>query len=160
MNRIGIPDVTGIQKYTDTIWIPLRANFAANQNYLTMKIAVIIARVVLGLVYASSSIFFFLGMMPKAELGETAGTFVGGLAASGYLMPLVKVIELACGVALISGRFLPLTTVVIFPITLNVFLFHAFLAPEGVAVPIVMMAANLFLAYANLEKYQPMLALK
>jgi len=51
------------------------------------------------------------------------------MEATVYLMPLLKVTELLCGLAFISGRFVPLATVVIFPITLNILLFHTFLAP-------------------------------
>lgn len=122
-----------------------------------MKIAGIIARVILGLVYAASSIVFFLGMMPQQEMGGSAQQFMTGLFVSGYMLPTIKVIELVAGLALLTGRFVPLALVVIFPITLNIALFHGFLAPEGLMVPFVLLAANLFLAYIHREKYQPML---
>lgn len=124
-----------------------------------MKIAVIVARVLLGLVYTASSLFFFLGMMPEQKLGASAEQFMTGLFVSGYVMPIVKVLELVCGIALIAGRFVPLSLVMIFPITLNVLLFHGFLAPEGVLIPLLMLIANLFLAYQNRESYRMMLAM-
>lgn len=122
-----------------------------------MKVAVVIARVVLGLLFTASAVFFFLDMMPAQELPGAAGTFVTGMFASGYLMQIVKVFELTCGIALILGRFAPLATVVIFPITLNVFLFHLILAPDGVLVGIALMALNLFLAYAYRDRFHPLM---
>lgn len=118
-----------------------------------MKIAKIIARVLLGLIYTVFSLAFFFHLMPQQEMSGPTLEFVMGLAASGYIMPVVKTFELVCGVALLSGRFVPLALVVIFPITLNVTLFHLFLMPSGLAVPIVMMAANLFLAYTYRDRY-------
>jgi putative oxidoreductase len=125
-----------------------------------MKIAVIIVRTLIGLLFLVSAIGFFFNLMPKPALGEGAMAFVMGLGASGYLMPLVKVIEILCAIAFISGRFVPLATVVIFPITLNILLFHAVLAPEGVAVPIFLFIGNLFLAYAYRKNYESIVVSK
>ena len=94
--------------------------------------------------------------MPAPEMEGAVGQFMIGVSASGYMLQVVKIFELVCAIALISGRFVPLAAVVIFPITLNVFLFHAFLVPAGLPVAIFLLAANLFVAYANREKYQPL----
>lgn len=118
-----------------------------------MKIAKIIARVALGLIYTVFSLAFFFQLMPQQEMSGPTLEFVMGLAASGYIMPVVKTFELVCGVILLSGRYVPLALVVIFPITLNVTLFHLFLMPAGLPIPILMMAANLFLAYTYRDRY-------
>lgn len=82
--------------------------------------------------------------------------FSDGINASGYLMPLVKIIELLCGLAFVSGRFVPLATVLIAPIAVNILLVHAFLAPEGLPVAIPLFAGLLFLAYVNRKSYEPL----
>jgi putative oxidoreductase len=97
-----------------------------------MKVAVIIVRVLMGLLFLMSVIGYFFHLMPQPELGVNAKLFVGGLMASGYLMPVVKITELFVAIALLTGRFMPLALVVIFPITINIVLFHGVLAPEGV----------------------------
>lgn len=119
-----------------------------------MKVTVIIIRVLLGLLFIVSSLGFFFNLMPPAELGEGAKLFFSGLIASKYVMPVVKTIELLAGIAFLTGRFVPLATVIIFPITLNIVLFHAFLAPEGMAVPLFLLLGNLFLAYSYRQNYQ------
>ena len=86
--------------------------------------------------------------------------FNEGLAASGYFMTFLKVTELISSIALISGFYVRLITVVIFPITINIFLYHAFLAPEGMLVAIFMLLGNLFLAYYYRESYAPLLQAK
>ena len=123
-----------------------------------MKIAIIVVRIVMGLLFLVSAIGFFFNLMPQPELSDPAKLFVGGLGASGYVLPLVKVIELLCAIALLTGKFVPLATVVIFPITVNILLFHAFLAPEGMLVPVLLFLSNLFLAYAFRRNYEMVLS--
>jgi putative oxidoreductase len=123
-----------------------------------MKVAVITIRIILGLLFVVSSLGYFFNLMPAGEMSEGAQLFFTGMVASKYLLPVVKTIELLVGIAFLSGRFVPLATVVIFPITLNIVLFHAFLAPDGMVVPIIILLGNLFLAYRYKENYQSLVA--
>jgi uncharacterized membrane protein YphA (DoxX/SURF4 family) len=124
-----------------------------------MKIAVIVVRTLMGLLFLVSAIGYFFNLMPQGEMSEGASLFVGGMAASVYLFPAVKVIETLCGLAFLSGKFVPLATVIIFPITVNILLFHAFLAPDGMIAPVLLFAGNLFLAFHYRKKYEPVLAI-
>lgn len=125
-----------------------------------MKKATVIARILLGAVFTLFSLMYFFQLMPAKEMHGPAVTFMTGLFSSGYMMNLVKAIELICGIALLTGQFVALSTVVIFPITLNIFLYHAFLEPTTVVISIVLLALNLFIAYTNKERYQLMLTRK
>ena len=125
-----------------------------------MKIAVIIIRTLMGLLFLFSSIVALFKLGPQPELKGGVKLFMQGMEATVYLMPLLMVTELVCGLAFISGRFVPLATVVIFPITLNILLFHTFLAPEGLPVAILIFLANLFLAYSCRKNYATLLAAK
>jgi putative oxidoreductase len=118
-----------------------------------MKITVTIVRIVMGLLFLVSSLGYFFKFLPQPELSEPARTFITGLFASGYMMPIVKTLELICAVALLSNRYTTLALVIIFPITINIVLFHAFLAPEGVVVPLLLLFGNVFLAYTNRNQY-------
>lgn len=122
-----------------------------------MKIAVIIVRILLGLMFAFASISFFFKLMPQPVLTGNAKIFMEGIGASVYLMKTVKVFELLCAIAFLSGRFVALATVVIFPIMLNILLFHAFLDQSGVGMAAVLMLMNLFLAYYYRDKYKAIL---
>jgi putative oxidoreductase len=134
----------------------LRPNYKTKKR---MKIAVIIVRVLMGLLFLVSVIGYFFNLMPQSPMGESATLFITGLAASGYVLPIVKVIELVVAVALLTGRFVALAIVIIFPITLNILLFHALLAPEGVAMSVFLFIANLFLAYAYRKQYSSIAAI-
>jgi putative oxidoreductase len=128
-----------------------------------MRIATIVVRILLGALYTFSAIMVLFHLMKEPEMTGNAKTFMEGIAATGYFMTLLKVTELLCGIALIVGLFAPLATVIIFPISLNILLYHVYIGPEGaqgIPVAIFIVLANLFLAYAYREKYKPMLSMK
>lgn len=121
-----------------------------------MKIAVIIVRVLMGLMFAFASIVVLFKLVPQPEQTGNVKIFMDGMTASVYMMTTIKVIELICAVAFLSGKFVPLATVVIFPITVNILLFHVFVEPEGLLVAILLMIGNLFLAWHYRNKYKPL----
>jgi len=60
-----------------------------------MKKAVLVARLLLGLIFTVFSLNFFVQFLPAPEMSEAAGRFFGALMASGFLVPLLEVTELA-----------------------------------------------------------------
>ncbi|MBB2144387.1 DoxX family membrane protein [Pedobacter sp. LMG 31464] len=127
-----------------------------------MKIAIIIVRSLLGLmfVFAAVVVLFKIPMeQPPMTPGATA--FMTGLMSGNYFMTLLKVIELICGILLIVNFWAPLATVVLFPITVNILFFHAFLdEPKNLPSALFLIAANLFLAYAYRKNYAGLLMAK
>lgn len=119
-----------------------------------MRIATIIIRVLLGLVFVLASGTYFLDLVPQPELTGDMKIFNEGIDAAGYLVPTVKVLELICGLAFLTGRFVPLAAVMIFPIAINILGVHTFLAPEGLPIAIFVVFANLFIAYRHRSNYQ------
>jgi putative oxidoreductase len=126
----------------------------------SMRIAVTIVRILMGLLFLFASITYLFKLIPVPELTGDVKKFNEGLMTAVYIMPLVKVIELLSGIAFITGRYVALAVVVLFPVIVNIFLFHTFLAPEGLPVAIFVLLGNSFLAYANRDKYKPLLAPK
>jgi putative oxidoreductase len=125
-----------------------------------MKITTIAIRVILGLLFMVSAIGYFFNLMPQPALGQNAQVFITGLFASGYLLPVVKTLELATALSFLTNRFIPLFTIIIFPITINILLFHLFMAPEGIVIPVFIFLGNLFLAYVYKKNYEYVLAIK
>ena len=78
----------------------------------------------------------------------------------GYFFPLLKITELICGLAFVSGRFVPLATLVIAPIIVNIFMFHAFIDRTGLPVAIFLVVANIFAAYYYRASYKGLLTAK
>jgi putative oxidoreductase len=122
-----------------------------------MKIAAIIVRSLMGLLFLFASITFLFKLFTPPPLTGAMKVFNDGLTASIYLMPTVKVIELICGLAFLSGKFVRLAVVVIFPIIVNIVCIHTFLDHSGLPVAIPLALADLFLAYYYRESYKPLL---
>lgn len=125
-----------------------------------MKIAVIIVRVLMGLLFLFASIVVLFKLVPQPEQTGNVKIFMDGINASGYLMPLIKITELLCGIAFVSGYFVPLATVVIAPIIVNIFFFHTFVDTSGLPVAVFLVLANIFLASAYWDKFKPLLEVK
>lgn len=125
-----------------------------------MKIAKIIVRSLLGLLFLFASVTYFIEFFPKPELTGNMKTFNEGLEASLYLIPLAKAIELLCGLAFVSGRFVTLATVLIAPIVVNIVCIHVFMEPSGLPVALFVLASTLFLAYYHRENYRPLFVMK
>ncbi len=119
-----------------------------------------IARTLLGLVMFVFGLNGFLHFLPQPPLPGPAGAFIGALFGSGYLMYVVKAVEVAVGAALLANRFVPLALVVLAPITVNIVLFHAVLAPAGLGVPLLVLALHLGLAWVHRAAYEPLLRAK
>ena len=107
----------------------------------------LIARILLGLIFFVFGLNGFLQFLPMPPLPDQAGAFMGGLAASGYFFPLLKGTEVICGLLLLTGMFVPLALVVLAPIVINIFAFHADLAADGLALTVLIRALEVYLAF-------------
>jgi putative oxidoreductase len=124
------------------------------------KAAPVAARLFLGLVFTVFGLNFFLHFIPQPPAPPRAAAFAGALFSSGYLFPLLKTIEVAAGLALLGGLFVPLALTVLAPIVINIIGFHAFLAPAGLPIPLAVLAAELYLAWTYRAAFAPMLHLR
>lgn len=122
-----------------------------------MKIAKIIVRTLTGLLFIFSSLAWFFNLVQQPELSGPIKQFSEGLAASGYFFPLLKTVELLCGIALLIGRFVPLAMVILAPVVVNIFFVHLLLDRSGLPVAIFLVAAFLFLAYCYRDRFAPLL---
>ncbi len=121
-----------------------------------LKITVIILRTLMGLLFLFASITYLFKLITPPPLTGAMKVFNDGLEASRYLMPTVKVIELVCGLAFVSGRFVPLASVLIAPIIVNILLVHAFMGPEGLPFAVFLVIANGLIAYYHRDRYAPL----
>ena len=125
----------------------------------TVKIAAIVVRSLLGLLFLFASVTYFLKLVPQPPLSGAMKTFNDGLLASVYLVPTAKAVELVCGLAFLSGRLVPLATLLIAPIIVNIAGVHLFLVPEGRLLAAALVLATGFLAYCHREAYRPLFKL-
>ncbi|KAB1157990.1 DoxX family protein [Flavobacterium luteum] len=119
-----------------------------------MKIVTIVIRTLMGLLFLFASISFFLKLVPEPVTTGDFKAFQIGLVASAYLIPLAKSVELLCGLAYVSGRFVSLANIVILPVSINILLINFFLTPESLPIAIFIFLGNLFLIYRYWANYK------
>jgi putative oxidoreductase len=95
-----------------------------------MKIAVLIARILLGLMFVVFGLNGFLNFIHGPMPTGTAGQFVGALAGTHYFH-VVAFVQLLGGILLLAGQFIPLALVLLGPVIFNILLFHATMQPAG-----------------------------
>lgn len=117
-------------------------------------------RIILGLIYFIFGLNGFLQFLPQPPMPEAAGAFAGAMFATGYFFPVLKAIEVLGGLTLLSGFFAPLSLVILAPITLQIFLFHAFLAPQGMFIQVLMLGIHLALGWFYRSSYTELLKSK
>ncbi|MBL0956313.1 MAG: DoxX family membrane protein [Leptospira sp.] len=121
-----------------------------------MKVLYTIVRLLLGALFLFSSVVVLFNLVQQPEVTGNIKIFNDGMKATGYLLTLIKVTELVCALAFLSGRFVPLASVVIAPVVINIFLVHLMIAQDGLPVGIFVVLANAFLAYYNRSAYKPL----
>jgi hypothetical protein len=116
-----------------------------------------VARIAQGAGFFVFGLNGFLHFIPMPPPPAAAGSFLGALVATGYMFPLIKGTEVTAGLLLLGNRYVPLALTLLAPVLVNIALFHAFLAPAGLALPLVLLAAELYLAWTYRAAFAPML---
>ena len=103
-----------------------------------MKHIPTVARLLLGLmftVFGANMWFHFIPIPPPPD--GPAKDFMFALYGSGYL-DVVKVLEVAGGLLLLSGRFVNLALLLLGPVVVNIALYHFLLVKGGYEMPVVL----------------------
>jgi uncharacterized membrane protein YphA (DoxX/SURF4 family) len=112
-----------------------------------MKIATIIARVLLGLIFVVFGSNFFLHFIPMGSPPQgLAGEYFHALSGSGYLY-VIGGLQFIAGVLLLIGRFVPLALTILGAEIVNIWCFHILLAPAGFGPAIFVTVLELFLVW-------------
>ncbi len=115
-----------------------------------------IASIFLGLIYVVFGANFFLQFLPNPEVTPAAGAFLGALAVSGYMFPLVKITEVVGGLLLLSGRGVPFALTLLAPITVNIAAFHLVLDPAGSPIALILVALQAVAAWGYRKSFSPL----
>lgn len=122
------------------------------------KLAFHVVRSGYGLLFLVFGLNGFFHFMPNPDVPADAGAFLGALAKSGYMFPLIKGTEVLAGALLLGNRFVPLALTILAPVMLNIVLFHVVLAPAGLGMTLVLLAVGLYLAWTQREHFRGVLS--
>ncbi len=97
-----------------------------------MKITVMIARVLLGIIFLVVGLNGFLHFIPQPPMPDgLAKQYVDVLQASHYMV-LVFAVQIVSGLLFLANRYVPLALALIAPVIVNILLFHTLMAPSGI----------------------------
>ncbi len=95
-----------------------------------MRIVSVIARYLAGVIFFVIGLNGFLHFIPFPPPTGIAGQFMGALYVSHYLWVIFG-FQLVAGGLLLVNRYVPLALAILAPVIVNIFCFHAFMAPSG-----------------------------
>ena len=126
-----------------------------------MKTVITISRIILGFIYLVFGLDYFFHFIPYEpnHTGKVAA-FKAALMSVGYFYPMIKSIQIVGGLSLLINRYTPFFAVVLFPISVNVFLYHTILVPSGWLMGVLLIVPNLILGYAYRNYYRGMFVRK
>jgi uncharacterized membrane protein YphA (DoxX/SURF4 family) len=112
-----------------------------------MKVAVVIARVLLGLVFFVFGLNGLHPFMQNPPAPPAAAAFFGALLSTHYMFFLIFGTQVLGGALLLLGIAVPFALVILAPVVVNIVFFHIFLSPELLPMALVVAALEAFLAW-------------
>lgn len=122
-----------------------------------MKIAALIAGILLGLLFVMSAVtvLFKLVDIPEPPAGTPVASFTAAFGPTGY-MTFVKVIELFGGILVAIPKTRNLGLLCLGPVIVNILVFHQLVAGDGIFLPMLLgiVALSLFLLWVERKAWK------
>ncbi len=120
-----------------------------------MKVAVLIARILLGFIFVFFGLNIYFNFLHAALPPGDAGTLMSVMFKHGWFS-FYGLLYVVGGILLLIGRFVPIGLVLLGPIIVNILLFHITFSPSTIAPGVVVTILELFLIYAYREHFKPL----
>jgi putative oxidoreductase len=118
-----------------------------------MKIAIVIARILLGFVFAAAGLVGILKLGKMGGMPADATTFLTLMVAHNYTV-FVALLMLFGGLLLLVGRFVPIGLVLLGPVLVNILLFHILFQVPGIITGLVCTVLEVFLIWAYRSSFR------
>jgi putative oxidoreductase len=118
-----------------------------------MKVATIIARVLLGFIFVVFGLNIFLHFIPTPPPPPSlVGDFSKALLMSHYLQ-VVGALQVIGGALLLIGRFVPLGLLLLGPVIVNIDLVHILMDPSGLPMAAFISILAIFLLWRHRDAF-------
>ena len=108
----------------------------------------------LGLMFINSGLNKFFNYMPAPkDMPEDTMKMFGGMMQIPWLMPLIGIAEIVGGILIIIPKYRAVGALILFPVLVGILLTHFTVAPEGLAIPLIMTAIFIWVIIDNRDKY-------
>lgn len=110
-----------------------------------------------GLMFINSGLNKFTNHMPMPELPADVLEVMMGLINTGWLFPLLGIVEIIGGALIVIPKYRALGAIICLPVTVGILLFHTVNDPSTFAVGLILFLINVVAIIANWKKYLPMI---
>lgn len=114
----------------------------------------IVLRLLLGLILLVFGINKFFHFMPASPMIGSPADFMGALANTGYMFPLIALTEIVAGILLIVNKWIGLALIFAAIMSVNIMLFHIMLSPTTIAAGAIVAILTVVLMYTNWDKFK------
>jgi uncharacterized membrane protein YphA (DoxX/SURF4 family) len=121
-----------------------------------MRVARLIARILLGLIFTVFGLNGFLHFLPMPPMSGPPADFFAAMFKTGYMLHLIFGAQVIGGVLVLAGVFVPLGLAILAPVIVNIFFFHLHLDPSGLPLALIVVILELFLAWSYRDKFAPL----
>ena len=116
----------------------------------------LLVRIILGIMLVVFGSNKFLHFIPLPPPTGAAADFMNSLGATGYIFPIVGILEVGIGVLLLLKKWIAFALILLAPISINILLFHLFLDIPGVIAALLVVTLNVILIYKHWKQYTPL----
>lgn len=119
-----------------------------------MKIAVLIARILLGLIFTVFGLNTFFHFLPMQLPPGDAGILMGIMFKYGWFT-FIGILYVIAGVLLLIGRYVGVALTILGPIIVIILLYHLTMDPKNIGPGLVVALLEIFLIYAHWHHFGP-----
>ncbi len=98
----------------------------------------------------------FLQFIPAPNMPDDAAQFMGSLKATGYILPVLGVVEICIGLMLLFNKWVAFAVLALVPVSVNILLYHVFLDIPHIGIAAIVAVINFLLIYKLWPKYRPL----
>jgi uncharacterized membrane protein YphA (DoxX/SURF4 family) len=122
---------------------------------MIMRTTILLCRLLLGLIFLGAGFNGYLVIFGQPPIFPTSPPALEFL--QGYLLVLVKTVEIVCGLGLLLNFFVPSSLVILAPVAVNILTFHLFADPSLLPLGIIVFVLQCFLLWAYRDHYKSLL---
>jgi uncharacterized membrane protein YphA (DoxX/SURF4 family) len=110
-------------------------------------------QIITGLMLLVFGLNTFLQFIPMPQASEQMEAYTYALFSTGFIFPIIAIIEIISGIAFIINKFTSLMAILIMPIILNALLAHMFLDPSGIGASLFITLSIIVVMIKNKDSY-------
>lgn len=106
-----------------------------------------------GLMMVNSGLNKIFQYLPMPEMNEGAVKLMTAYVESGWMMPLLAIVEIVGGILIVFPKTRALGAIIILPVMVGILLFHLVIEPSTLPISFVLFGINIWAIIDNKAKY-------